>query len=45
MSTKDQKKFIALIRLPNGNMKNIIVHFRVRPGSILEDGSKVIKVQ
>lgn len=45
MSKKEQRKFIALIRLPDGSMKNVVIHFRARPGSTLEDGSKVVKIQ
>jgi|WetSurSiteA1Bulk_404760.scaffolds.fasta_scaffold132531_2 hypothetical protein len=45
MTTKPQRKFIVLIKLPDGSMKNVIMYYRVRPGSILEDGSKVVKIQ
>jgi hypothetical protein len=45
MTNKPQKKFIVLIRLPDGGMKNVIMYYRVRPGQLLEDGSKVVKVQ
>jgi hypothetical protein len=45
MTNKPQKKFIVMVKRPDGTKETVIMKFRPRTGSELEDGSVVVKTQ